>query len=866
MKYASFGDNSKVLKDGTFETPKNNSAEFLETNDILSARTLNRPIRNLQEDNEEQYTLIQTLLKSVYGNFSGIVPNVFEDFSNFSYHTIGTQTYLRVPTGLLFGRGSWEEDHSYYIKGEENYQDDLISSLLQEDGSCSLFVKPNTSLFERNLAELISLDLNDEDNDIKLNYILVNKEIRYTLDITYNNKSFSLPAKQRSIVDGSEVFTDTEIEYRTNSFDIFNDFVTSFSDLITISESNLIYFNSLEVFVPISSDYETSTYQLRYKFGEALNDNTAANINRDFSGHFYICNSSSSLATDLDTIKIADIKNGVVTLALETLDQRLIATKRAELDTLLVKLRSNLNGDIFADNFSSTSEGVNISSSVNAEGENLSVNYTNISSISEKQTVDTKELNVSNADINLNDVSSININKDEENLASVDLNEDEIKSTYKGKELISISEDEIEVGNNIVPTEDKKFNLGSPTKRWSNIYADIQGSTKLAKILYNEGDHFTNEGRNLIISNLTLEETRLLKHDVGKKILSDASRIYHFDYNISDNLNENDLTIIGSYNYVNEDDEGNTSPVVPYEPFDAKGKFLLSSEALNIATPNLSTSGTYSLDVWFKYTYNTNLLTVTEDNLSYSINNLQSEIPFYTDGILSIEDSTTTYIDESGESVTSATNSTVLFYKNAEYDYSYTTEDGTYETQNSYYENDASDKFEISGFGYYDSLGDYVATYFMKISESESNIVLVFDNTEYTLYQNNAVMKFAFGDWIHLGISSGESDFKVFINDLECSISANLQENVIRSLTPTTFSVSVNTTGIDELFYDPNVAYTLEDYANVQNEDGYNINWGTLDYTEDNFILDLADTTKVFSNLFSSNAFINAVTNIHNSL
>ena len=57
--------------------------EFYEVNDKLSARTLNRPIREAYEDAEADYVNLQTADKVLLGQKeNGIIPDVLEEFSS----------------------------------------------------------------------------------------------------------------------------------------------------------------------------------------------------------------------------------------------------------------------------------------------------------------------------------------------------------------------------------------------------------------------------------------------------------------------------------------------------------------------------------------------------------------------------------------------------------------------------------------------------------------------------------------------------------------------------------------------------------------------------------------------------------------
>ena len=93
MKYKSYKDSNRELTTG-LET------ELLDKNDIISARNINRPIINLEENQETDYNLLQTLLKTVYGDRNGILPDVQEEF---------------IPETFQIGSFSNEDNKNYYI-------------------------------------------------------------------------------------------------------------------------------------------------------------------------------------------------------------------------------------------------------------------------------------------------------------------------------------------------------------------------------------------------------------------------------------------------------------------------------------------------------------------------------------------------------------------------------------------------------------------------------------------------------------------------------------------------------------------------------------------------------------------------------
>lgn len=174
MKYKSYENSALEKTTGT-------NIELLSNRDIVSARNINRPIINILENQENNYTLIQTLLKTIYGNSNGIIPNTFESFSpecfeigSFKNNT--NKYYLRLPLGLALISNLVKEDYTnnnsnpFLKKGDYEYSDNVHTGDYLRDKQSSFVIenKPEINLFERQLANLIGLDLSDLTNDIRI--------------------------------------------------------------------------------------------------------------------------------------------------------------------------------------------------------------------------------------------------------------------------------------------------------------------------------------------------------------------------------------------------------------------------------------------------------------------------------------------------------------------------------------------------------------------------------------------------------------------------------------------------------------------------------------------------------------------------
>lgn len=180
----------KTLKKGNTIKKTNlgeNSIELFTGDDVISSYDLNRPIKNLFDNQIESKIFQETFLKSLYGKQVGIFSNILEEFSSTNakaFASYNSDYYFRVPTGALLDRTSSTNPSS-----KSDYtQDDFYSY--------GFLNKPNTSLMERQLASLINLDLTEDGNELSIDY---NTKTGYytintTIDYVTGVQSTSLPA------------------------------------------------------------------------------------------------------------------------------------------------------------------------------------------------------------------------------------------------------------------------------------------------------------------------------------------------------------------------------------------------------------------------------------------------------------------------------------------------------------------------------------------------------------------------------------------------------------------------------------------------------------------------------------------------
>ena len=202
-------------------------SEFYSPEDKFSARNLNRPIFQNFEDVENIYEVLQNVCKTLYGQKeNGIIPDIFEEMNPDKVvcgnYLNRDKKFVRIPTGAFFAKLSDKQAEYYkYTKTEDNqYSRDFFID--NDHNSIVIFNRPNVELFERQLAEYFNINLNDQDNNVKLNYYFINDatpKINDTIPraestfIKNNNDRYNVKRGIRYYIDVSK----TNYNYEKNS-------------------------------------------------------------------------------------------------------------------------------------------------------------------------------------------------------------------------------------------------------------------------------------------------------------------------------------------------------------------------------------------------------------------------------------------------------------------------------------------------------------------------------------------------------------------------------------------------------------------------------------------------------------------------
>ena len=109
------------------------------------------------------------------------------------FFNLASEQYIRIPTGaFIINKESREQntkdnnDEFYKIYDESEYPKEYLK---RDRNSIFVYNRPNLEKFERELGEHFNVDLNEQSNNINVDYIIKDKtngskEILYTCDVT----------------------------------------------------------------------------------------------------------------------------------------------------------------------------------------------------------------------------------------------------------------------------------------------------------------------------------------------------------------------------------------------------------------------------------------------------------------------------------------------------------------------------------------------------------------------------------------------------------------------------------------------------------------------------------------------------------
>ena len=591
--------------------------EFYSPEDKFSARNLNRPIFESFEDVENIYELMQNVCKTLYGQKNnGILPDVFEEMNSDNLQ-IGrylnkTKRYIRIPTGAFFAKLTDKQAEYYkYTKTEDNqYSRDFYID--NDHNAAVIFNRPNVELFERQLAEHFNINLNDQDNNIKLNYyfdedavnelnfangnkraesvIMKNntdkynrkRRIKYYIEVSKTNYNYQKTDAGRTVITSVPIverLPKLKSQDPTSCFNLITVFGNTYKNYLSKIDD---YFSLEEVIeIPVSLEDKNDNYIIFFD-PNTLEAKTNENIIYSFSKRYGICSETlfnSVFGGDDSTvirlyklyIKIPDVnKHGsswyvnntegypevrVLNNYLEKIDRTTFDIKNINVSNFLNDLaieNKNNNVNLSEAHIAPNDEEVN----------NISIGFNNLGY---------------STDVNYSQKSN------NTNSSGVALFGDDVKATNEGnytddrnRELASEGDkfilgiNNIAIGTyslmNTVKEENKypKNNIGIGFSTLKNVYNGSDnieigygnGNIKNTNHLINIGNNFKNPTSNAVDYNIVIGY-----ENADNFVLNKRNIIFGFSnaYNTNSNkisINENNI-IIGSENTLNKLDTDN---------------------------------------------------------------------------------------------------------------------------------------------------------------------------------------------------------------------------------------------------------------------------------------------------------------------
>lgn len=590
-------------------------SEFYSPEDKFSARNLNRPIFENFEDVESIYELMQNVCKTLYGQKNnGILPDIFEEMDS-SNLKIGrylnkTKRYIRIPTGAFFAKLTDKQAKYYkYTKTEDNqYSRDFYID--NDHNAAVIFNRPNIELFERQLAEHFNINLNDQDNNIKLNYyfdedkvndlnsdseraesvIMKNntnkynrkRRIKYYIEVSKTNYKYDKTDSGITSITSepaTERLPRQKSQDPTSCFDLITAFGNTYKNYLSKIDD---YFSLEEVIeIPTSLNDNENKYIIFFD-PNTLEAKTNENIIYSFSKRFGICSEelfkrvfgrgdTAVIRLYKLSIKIPDInKNGsswyvnnkegypefsVVESYLKKIDRTTFDIKNINV--------SNLLNDLVIEN---KSNNVNLSEAHiipnNEEINNISIGFNNLG-----YSTDASYSQKSN-NINSDGVASFGDDVSATNEGSYANSRNRELASEGDKFVLGINN--IAIGTyslmNTTKEEDKypENNIGigyNTLKNVNNGSNNIEigygnGNIKNTNHLINIGNNFTTSASNAEDYNIVIGYENADNFVLKKKnIIFGFSNVYNTN-NKKISINENNV-IIGSENTLNELDTDN---------------------------------------------------------------------------------------------------------------------------------------------------------------------------------------------------------------------------------------------------------------------------------------------------------------------
>ena len=210
----------------------NDNMELYSKNDIISDRTLNRPLLQLENEFEKHRTEAAAVLRN-FTNGEGIIKGYYENL-NISKLKAGkliknNKMFLRIPLGVF--NYKFNNDYKIYF----NY--------------------PKVEIFERQLADHFNIDLHDQDGSLFVDCKTVDGETKYTVNISNTVYDYGETETSATYISNSvETIKLPITDYYHDIFEIISGMKTKYESFLTKRDDLF----SLEELIELKIDWAGS--------------------------------------------------------------------------------------------------------------------------------------------------------------------------------------------------------------------------------------------------------------------------------------------------------------------------------------------------------------------------------------------------------------------------------------------------------------------------------------------------------------------------------------------------------------------------------------------------------------------------------
>ena len=393
--------------------------------------------------------------------------------------------------------------------------------------------------------------------------------------------------------------------------------------------------------------------------------------------------------------------------------------------------------------------------------------------------------------------------------------------------------------------------------------------------------HFSSQffsDKNVFFTNQSMKARRLAGYDIGAAMPSANARVFHFDEDLLDQQGNNGLVITdapdGDHLLVGADDSSAdldcTPAILAIAPYATIGRALYGQYALSFAA---GAATNYTVDFWIQYIYAENQVLFNIGTSNEKVKLIQSNAECY---LFELEDDTCPMFNEmtmsrlfyqlgfhyTCEMFDSSETCPMFAPDSAMYDNR--EPDEPYHAGWKYYTRTETDEGEIftlleitegEYYAYLSNIWTRTCEYNTPRGQYEELQHIVNGTVSEAVDLNDLDIDFEPNAWLHFGIIAGDEKVCVCVDktshcfdrvEFSGSLSVSLSENK-------------NSFMLDELLVDTTAAETKEAFFNNTDK---RVPFGTLDETQNWFILSAQDTTKVKTNLFETTVFKDAVDSI----